>query len=102
MARGAITRGTARDLADHGHGFSANGESEYSRRSARAPDVTMVGHVAKGHGPRTHAALIAENESQLAKLRGDILLTTDRVRLAKLRKSFEIKLRFVERLKKEE
>jgi hypothetical protein len=98
---GVTTRGTAKDLADHGVGYSSNGEGEYSRRSAQAPEVTMVGFVPKGRGKQTTPALIAEHTSLLAKLRGEMLLETDPARLAKLKKNFDIKQRFVDRLRNE-
>lgn len=103
MARGSgvIVRGTAREIAEHGTGYSANGEGEYSRRVASAPNVKMRGHVAKTRGKHSQVALIAENESLLARLRGEIAIETDPARLAKLKKNFEIKTRFVERLRSE-
>lgn len=97
---GVVTRGTARDLADNGAGYSCNGESQYSRNAAQ-PNVRMAGNSAKTTGKHTQAALIAENESQLAKLRGDISLETDPTRREKLKKNFDIKARFVARLKAE-
>jgi hypothetical protein len=95
---GVITRGTARDLADHDAGYSPNGESEHSRRSASAPNFTTRSHVARTKGKHTSAALIAENQSLLAKLRGEMLTETNPAKLAKLRKNFEIKTRFITKL----
>lgn len=99
-ARPIIHRGTSsRDLSDHGDGYSANGESEHSRRAASERDFMMPRHVAKGRGKRTPAGLIAENESELVRLRGEMLIETNPTRLVKLKRNFEIKSRFVERLK---
>jgi hypothetical protein len=98
MARpGVITEGTARDLADSGVGYSCNGESQFSRNAAQ-PNTTTRSHVARTKGKHTSAALIAENKSLLATLRGAILIETSPAKLAKLRKNFEIKSRFIERL----
>jgi hypothetical protein len=95
-----ITHGTAKDLADNAVGYSPNGESEHSRRSAQ-PTPTMVGHVRKGRGPQTTAELVADHTSRLAKLRGEMLLETNPARLAKLKKNFDIKQKFVDRLRNE-
>jgi hypothetical protein len=103
MARpGVVRRGTARDLADHDAGYSANGESEHSRRAASAPNFTTRSHVARTKGKHTSADLIAENKSLLAKLRGEILTETNPARLAKLRRNLEIKSRFVAKLESEQ
>jgi hypothetical protein len=100
MRRRPITGTSSRQLADHEEGFSANGESMYSRRSANPP-VTMVGYVGKTKGKHTIGQLIRYHSSLLAKLNGDLMLTTDPVRRARIEKSIAIKSRFVERLKSE-
>ncbi len=99
---GVISRGGPKDLSDHAVGYVASGEGEYSRRAA-SPDAnaTMPSYAPKTRGPRNNAALIAQNESQMAKLRGDMLIETDPAKLAKLKKNFDIKQRFVERIRNE-
>jgi hypothetical protein len=98
---GVFTRGTARDLADLGNGYAANGEGQYSRQAASPPLVALSGYVPKTRGRRSHSALIAQNVSLMAKLRGDLLLTDDPIKRARIEKNLDIKQRFIARLKAE-
>jgi hypothetical protein len=95
MARGAIKHGSAKDLAEHDAGYSANGESEHSRRAASSPKISL------SHGKRTDGRLIRENESKLAKIRARLLTENNPAQLVKLKRDFEIKSAFIERLKSE-
>jgi hypothetical protein len=97
-----IRHGTADHLANVESGFSPNGESMFSRRSASVPNISTRGYVAKRKGARPTAEIIAHATSEMARLRGAMLIETNPTRLAKLKKSFEIKSRFVERLKAEQ
>jgi hypothetical protein len=104
MARAApnvTRRGTAKELADLGHGYSANGESEFSRHSAHSANVKMRSHAPKTRGARTTSDIIAQSESQLAKMRGDLMLENNPARIVKLKRDMEIKGAFVARLKSE-
>src|SRR5260221_5369201 len=100
---GVTSRGTARELAELDNGFAANGESMFTRRAAK-PDAnaTMAGNVPKTRGRHSHAALIAENMSALAKLRGDLLLaSSDPARQVLIRHNITIKENFLQRLRSE-
>jgi hypothetical protein len=97
---GVIVHGTAADLAADSGGYVSSGEGQYSRRSANPP-VTMVGYESKRQGRHTVRQLIRWHTSQLAKLRGEILMATDPTRLVKLQKNFDIKTRFVAKLRNE-
>ncbi|WMT75069.1 hypothetical protein [Bradyrhizobium sp. Ash2021] len=100
-----VHRGTtSRDLADHGVGYSASGESEFSRRAASVPNVKMPSYAVskpKLRGPLSRPEVIAENERELLKLRDRIRLATDPAKLAKLKKNLNIKMSFVEKLRAE-
>jgi hypothetical protein len=61
----------------------------------------MAGYVGKTKGKHTISQLIRYQTSLLAKLNGDLMLTTDDVKRSKIEKSIAIKSRFVERLKLE-
>ena len=91
MAR-PIKHGTAAQLADHGVGFSANGESQWSRRSASVPKIAL------SRGTRTDGRLIREVERDLGKLRHQASIEREPVRLAKLRKNITIKSAFLKKL----
>jgi hypothetical protein len=95
MARalGIIRHGTARNLADHDDGYSANGESEFSRQSARAPNVSL------NKGRRTDGRLIRETEKALRKLKCKASEVDDPIRLMKLEKNIAIKSAFLDRLR---
>ena len=67
--------GTARELSEGSAGYSASGESAYSRGAAHSTvRVRLAGHVPTTRGRHTLGQLIAEQRSLLAKLRGDIAL----------------------------
>src|SRR5258708_6284543 len=68
---GVVRVGTARDLAEHEAGFSANGTGEFSRDAAHG-NVKLKGYSVgpgKLRGPRSLDELIAENIRELNKLR---------------------------------
>jgi hypothetical protein len=101
MAKSApIKTGSAADLADQSFGYSPNGESQHSRRSAKPP--RMLGHVKKRNGRHTLLELILEQTSLIAGLRGEILLETNARRREKLQRNFEIKTAFLARLQREQ
>jgi hypothetical protein len=103
--RRVIRHGTAQQFADSvDAGFSPNGESMYSRRAASVvSSIATRGHVAKQKGmPLSTAQKIAFQESEMARLRGAILIESNPTRLAKLKKNLAIKQKFVERLKAEQ
>ena len=66
------TRGTARDLADHGIGYTANGESEHSRRCAQTGSNVML-RTGKGllsvKGKRTTELNLACNEVEILRMK---------------------------------
>jgi hypothetical protein len=92
---------TSKDLSEHESGFSPNGESMYSRQAARSTLVNLPSHTPKTRGKHTRDALIAEAQTQLAKLGFDLMTVTDPARLTKIKKNRAIKAAFVERLKLE-
>jgi hypothetical protein len=98
-SRATLTHGTAKNLADHGVGYTSNGESEYSRNSARpGRDINLADG---GKRPRDDNRLLRETEKELAKLERSLARETNSIRLAKLRKNLEIKTLFIVRLKNE-
>jgi hypothetical protein len=101
MARGAIIRGTAEELANSATGYTASGESQFSRRAASAPlhDERSQRPVWK-NVPRDQQ--IARTAKRVAKLKCDISLETDKNRRAKLEKDFELKSALLERLRAEQ
>jgi hypothetical protein len=98
MKRHGVNLGTtSRALADHEDGFSANGESMYSRQAAHST-LNLPSHVAKTKGKHSLPQLIAENQSQLATLRGNLLIESCPVKRAKIENSIGIKSRFLARI----
>src|SRR5260221_127510 len=95
-APGVIRQGTAGQLADHGTGYSANGESQFSRQSASAPVIKL------GEGKRTHGRLIRDTEKELAKLEQREREEREPMRLAKIRANYCIKSAFLAKLKSEQ
>lgn len=92
-ALGVVRVGTARDLADHGVGYSANGESEHTRHAAHSQQKRE--HAARDRptrptrgGAREHFARVSK---KIAKLRGDISLEKNAERRARLQHDFELK-----------
>jgi hypothetical protein len=96
-----FVHGTARNLADQAIGYSCNGESMYTRNISAAGNTRLPGATPRTRGKHTTAALIAEDETRIAKLRGDLLLTDDLIKRAKIEKSIAIKTSFILRLKAE-
>src|ERR1700737_4954471 len=92
-APGVVKHGSAKNLADHGAGYSANGESEFSRQSAHAPNVSLK------KGKRTDGRLIRETEKALRKLKYRASEERDPTRLMKLEKNIAIKSAFLDRLR---
>ena len=96
---GVVQQGTSRDLADHGEGYSANGESEHTRQSAHSHNIKLPSYreaTPRVRGPRSStSALIAECTKALAKLKYDLTRTDDPIRLAKIKKNIAIKSRFI-------
>jgi hypothetical protein len=93
MARGSGVRqhGTARQSAEHDGGYSPNGESEHSRRSASTPKLSV--------GRRTDGKLLREVERALRKLQFHAREETNSTKLAKIEKNIEIKSKFLAKLK---
>jgi hypothetical protein len=89
---GVVTTGTARDLAEHDGGYSANGESQHSRQVAHA-------NLRLGEGKRTSGRLIREQDGALAKLKYQASIEMDPAKLAKIIKNIGIKSAFVAKLK---
>jgi hypothetical protein len=88
---GVIKHGTARQEAEHEQGYSANGESRYSRNAAQV-------NIRLGEGRRTNGRLIREQSGALAKLKFKASIESDPVRLAKLRKDIGIKTKFIAKI----
>jgi hypothetical protein len=103
-APGVVRHGTAKNLADVGQGYSANGESEHSRQSAHGGSdkrQRLTTPPKWVRGDLTVGELIEKNAKQLAKLNSHILLERDPDRKANIQKQAEIKSRFLARLKSE-
>ena len=95
-----LTTGTAKENAEHDEGFSANGESQFSRRAAHPDNVRLQGY----KRPRPKMALAADigfNVIEIERMQRALTVERDPKRIAKLRKNIEIKTKFVERLKSE-
>jgi hypothetical protein len=86
--------GTARDLAEHAVGYSANGESQHSRNVAQAS-------VRLGEGKRTDGRLLRETAKELAKLEHRLECETDPARRAKHAKNIAIKKIFLSRIEQQ-
>jgi hypothetical protein len=106
-SRATLTKGTARESAEHGEGFSANGESQYSRRAAQPDNIKMRGFhegergTGKYRGPRSIADNIRFIETELRQVQTALIHETAPERIAKLKKKIEIKTRFLDRLRGE-
>jgi hypothetical protein len=103
MTKATVSRGTAKDHAERGEGFSANGESAFSRRVAHPDLVRMKGYVRPRpqNSHAAHAADIRFNEIEIEKMQRAMTVERNPVRLAKLARSIAIKSAFVEKLKSE-
>ncbi len=83
-------------------GYAVNGESEYSRRAATG------GKAEPGPTERDQQSmsqvdlLIVRHMGELTKLERKIAIEPDPARAGKLARQQEIKLRFIERLRKEQ
>jgi hypothetical protein len=98
--------GTAKALAGNGEGFSANGESQFSRRAAHPENVRMKGYVEppRKRPPNAHAAHATDikfNLIEIERMQRAMTVEKNPVRLAKLAKNVAIKRAFVEKLKSE-
>jgi hypothetical protein len=95
-APGIRTHGSAGQLADHGVGYSANGESEFSRAAASTPNIKLSA------GKRTDGRLIRETERELRKLQQRAREERDPKKLEKISSNVTIKTGFLARLKLEQ
>jgi hypothetical protein len=93
MATKSIRHGTAKDLSERADGFSANGESQFTRRSAASTNIKL------GEGHRTSGHLLREMQVGLRKLRYQERNERDPIRLEKIRKNISIKSGFIATLK---
>lgn len=92
----AFKAGTAREEAERAAGFSANGESEHTRRVSR-PAGGLERTLKDGH--RSNERLIRETIRALDKLSVRIAVEKDKERLLKLGRDYAIKTKFLDRLK---
>jgi hypothetical protein len=90
MAR-VFRNGTAKQIAEHATGYSANGESHHSRQIAHA-------NVKLGEGKRTNGRLIREQSKALVRLKLKATTEMDPARLEKIRLNIEIKTVFLAKL----
>jgi hypothetical protein len=94
-------RGTSsRDLSEHATGYTANGEGEYTRRSAQG-NQTNSGRPPDLRGKRLPLELIAEQEWKLKHLRAELCLEDNPTRRKKLEANIEIKRTFLATLRGE-
>lgn len=99
---GVFKTGTAREAADHGQGYSANGESQFSRQSASAPEP---------HEPTSLQAVrrrdrgvdeVSFQQGEAARIRNNIRKHADNPeKVAALKDVLAKKLLFIERLRAE-
>ena len=99
---GVTRTGTAKNLADHENGFSANGLSEFSRREAHAQkrEYAARGRPARPSGIGLRE-FFARTTKQLMKLRCDLSLETNRDRKAGLQRDYDLKTALAARLENE-
>ena len=91
--------GTADDAAKHASGFSANGESVFTRRSARADASARFNRAPlQWHGRRSLAELIAESERKVEWLEAELAIEDSPRRKAKLAQDLQIRGRFLTKL----
>lgn len=102
MTKATLRHGTAKDDAEKSPGYVSSGEGEWSRKAAHQDEVKLSNSVTKTKGKHSLARLIAENKSQLRKMRCDLLIEDSKERLAKIRKNIETKTNFIERLEVEQ
>ncbi len=101
---GVIRHGSAKDLADHGTGYSANGESQFSRQAASAPNVNNSrGDPALLRAPRHRdrgVDPIAFNQGEATRIRNNIRKHADNPeKVAALKAMLERKLALIEQLR---
>jgi hypothetical protein len=99
-------RGTVSDYEVE-PGYTANGESEYSRvRAHGAPQIKLNANYTRRVRSRKGTMLpldmlIRETESKLAWLRCEVNIESDPVKVAKLQKSIFIKAKYLDQLRRE-
>jgi hypothetical protein len=105
-SRATLTVGTARDLADHGVGYVASGEGEYSRQSARPDQVRMNSYVPpprwKPGQQHPNAKDIGFHEVAIETMQRRLTVEKDPKRIAKLKRDIEAKTKFVAKLRSQE
>jgi hypothetical protein len=101
---GVVSHGTARDLADHSVGYSASGESQFSRNAASTGggrDADQLPDSIKGrYAPDRKSNLIFRNRQEIRKIARKIKDETDPAKLAKLKKNYAIKSMFLAKLER--
>lgn len=82
---------------EHSEGYTASGESEFSRRASHGKVRFNRGplHTA---GPRTLYQLIGQTERQIEFLESELKIEDNPTRRAKLARNVEIKAKFLSRL----
>jgi hypothetical protein len=103
MARGSIKHGTGGQLADHDAGYSANGESQFSRQSASTPDIKLNGYAPRqqhANKKKTTEQLIRFQKSALARMRYDLSMGQSTIKRQKLEKNIAIKTKFIATLER--
>jgi hypothetical protein len=100
MTRPTVTRGTARELAEHDASYVASGEGEFSRRVASPGNVAL-----RGKEPRRHwrqnkspAELLRLAKSDAARTRGNLMLANNPVKIAALKDILQRKLSLIAKL----
>ncbi len=89
------------EVAERAPGYTANGESQFSRQAAHSvPKMASRPYRVKGR-PHTLAELIVRTEADLRFLHCDLRLEDDKARRAKIAKNLEIKRQFLEKLRSE-
>ena len=107
MARavpGVRRHGTAKDLADHGVGYVSSGEGEFSRRAASSGNINLRGNVSRRKGRSPNASVadqIAYQQSELARIRGNLLLTNSPAKMVALKDLVEKKRVHIAKLENE-
>lgn len=94
-----MKRGTAQELAEHGVGYVASGEGQYSRNVASSANIKLGGYREPETDDKSISSLIAHQTKLLQRLREKLAREIDPVRRAKLQKDFEIKARFIVKLR---
>jgi len=99
--RVSVSRGTPAELAESAVGFSASGESQFTRRISHGPTPQFASagpSKLQGRGERTLSEKIAYERGRLRKLRIDIDLENNPTRRAKLERDEDIKANVLARL----